>query len=148
MNLDPITEFNHEFRFLSNFWPAPLELDNIFYPTAEHAYVAYKTTDVQLRVQISEIETPGKVKRFGRDMELREDWDTVKLAVMTRIVTAKFEQNPDLMPLLMKTAPRTLIEGNSWGDTFWGESPIGTGKNNLGKILMAIRDDITRRTYD
>jgi predicted NAD-dependent protein-ADP-ribosyltransferase YbiA (DUF1768 family) len=44
----------------------------------------------------------------------------------------------------MKTKPFELIEGNTWGDKYWGQCPIGNGRNELGKILMAIRDDITK----
>lgn len=34
-----------------------------------------------------------------------------------------------------------LIEGNDWGDTFWGMVD-GEGENNLGKILMRVREEI------
>lgn len=29
-----------------------------------------------------------------------------------------------------------LIEGNTWGDKFWGQCPIGIGRNELGKLLI------------
>jgi hypothetical protein len=32
-----------------------------------------------------------------------------------------------------------LIEGNTWGDTFWGVCN-GVGENNLGKTLMNVRE--------
>ena len=34
-----------------------------------------------------------------------------------------------------------LIEGNEWGDTFWGTCD-GIGENHLGKILMRIRNEM------
>ena len=34
-----------------------------------------------------------------------------------------------------------LIEGNTWGDTFWGQVD-GKGENKLGKLLMKIRDEL------
>lgn len=43
--------------------------------------------------------------------------------------------------MLINTGDAELIEGNSWGDTFWGECN-GIGENNLGKILMKIRKEI------
>lgn len=49
----------------------------------------------------------------------------------------------ELRKKLDSTKGYELIEGNSWGDRFWGQSPLGTGKNELGKLLMSIRDDIT-----
>src|SRR4051812_21328901 len=44
-----IAEFQGEYRFLSNFWPATVEFEGIRYPTAEHAYQAAKTLDAKER---------------------------------------------------------------------------------------------------
>jgi len=57
---------------------------------------------------------------------------------MYEVVSAKFLQNPPLMFKLIHTDDQELIEGNSWGDTYWGVCR-GSGQNKLGKILMAIR---------
>lgn len=142
-----ITRFEKDYRYLSNFWPCKVEFEGIVYPSAEHAYQAAKTLDRNVRILISELPTAGAAKRFGREtIKLRPGWDKMKIIYMITIVSAKFNQNPDLMELLMGTKPALLIEGNTWGDTFWGECPLGNGKNHLGKILMTIRDDITRLT--
>ena len=42
----PITEFQNQHRFLSNFWRAEVVHEGIAYPSAEHAYQAAKTLDV------------------------------------------------------------------------------------------------------
>lgn len=140
-----ITSFSGKYRFLSNFYPCKLVYDYIEYPSSEHAFVAHKTKNRELRLKISKIQTPGQVKRFGRsEIQLREDWGLIKINVMRQIVEAKFEQNDDLMKMLMETKGYHLIEGNTWGDRFWGESPLGNGRNELGKILMSIRDDVSR----
>lgn len=139
-----IASFSGEYRFLSNFWIAPVEYEGIVYPSSEHAYQAAKTLNKDLRGAFAEITSPAEVKRLGQTITMRPDWDDVKINVMRDIVTAKFEQNPELMKMLMATKGHDLIEGNTWGDTFWGECPIGKGRNELGKILMSIRDDITR----
>lgn len=139
-----IASFSGEYRFLSNFWKAPVEYEGILYPSSEHAYQAAKTLNKDLRGAFAEITSPAEVKRLGQTIAPRPDWDDVKINVMRDIVTAKFEQNPDLMKMLMATKAHDLIEGNTWGDTFWGECPLGKGRNELGKILMSIRDDIMR----
>lgn len=139
-----IASFSGEYRYLSNFWIASVEYEGIVYPSSEHAYQAAKTLNKDLRGAFAEITSPGEVKRLGQTITMRPDWDDVKINVMRDIVTAKFEQNPELMKMLMATKGHDLIEGNTWGDTFWGECPIGKGRNELGKILMSIRDDITR----
>ena len=139
-----IQSFDGEHRFLSNFWPCKVVYEGIEFKSVEHAYVAAKTEWVVLRMFISMVESAGKVKRIGQKIELRKDWEIVKVPLMTNFTEQKYE-DPELDAMLSATAPFDLIEGNTWNDTFWGECPIGNGKNNLGKILMARRDDITRR---
>ena len=64
-----INEFQGEYRFLSNFWllDSPIVRDRIIYKTTEHYYVAMKTTDRNLRLQISFMKT-GEAKKFGREL--------------------------------------------------------------------------------
>jgi ribA/ribD-fused uncharacterized protein len=139
-----IVSFTGEHAFLSNFYPCDVLLEDMIFPSAEHAYVAAKTTDMKLREIIAENKmTAGQVKRYGRDLELRDNWDHIKLLYMTKIVESKFN-NKYLMSLLKSTRGYELIEVNSWGDKFYGQSPIGVGKNYLGKILMSIRDNVMR----
>jgi predicted NAD-dependent protein-ADP-ribosyltransferase YbiA (DUF1768 family) len=62
---------------------------------------------------------------------------------MRELVTIKFTTDPNLKKLLMDTHPQPLIEGNTWGDVFWGVCK-GQGENNLGKILMDIREELCK----
>lgn len=139
-----ITSFSGSFRFLSNFYPCKVVYEGIEYPSSEHAYVAAKTDNQLQKLAISEIPSASDVKRFGRQIKLKDNWENIKISIMKNIVEAKFDQNPDLMKLLQETRNYELIEGNNWGDRFWGQSPLGNGRNELGKILMSVRDDITK----
>ncbi len=67
----------------------------------------------------------------------REFHGTEKISCMKMIVKAKF-RDPKLKRLLISTRGHKLIE-NSPTDAFWGIGD-GTGRNELGKILMRIRD--------
>lgn len=81
-------------------------------------------------------------KRLGRKVDLRTDWDLVKLDVMRRVVRAKFEQHPNLAQYLIDTGDAELIEGNTWHDVYWGvDLKTDEGENHLGKILMALRQE-------
>lgn len=60
-----IEGFFNEYRFLSNFWPAVVELDGIRYPTVEHAYQAAKTLDRAARREMRIQKSPGKAKKKG-----------------------------------------------------------------------------------
>lgn len=134
-----ISSFRDEYFFLSNFYPVEIKLDGIVYPNAEAAFQAQKTLDVEERRKFSMLKNPVQAKRLGRKVKLRDDWEEVKLDIMTEVVSQKFLQHPHLIEMLLQTGDEELIEGNRWGDRFWGVCK-GKGKNNLGKILMKIRD--------
>lgn len=136
-----INLFAGEYSFLSNFYPAEVILEGIRYPTAEHAYQAAKTNSRSEKYRIADLDTPSKAKRAGRKLRLRSDWERVKLAVMDGVVATKFFSNPDIAQKLIQTGEATLIEGNGWGDVFWGVCN-GVGRNELGKILMEVRKDL------
>ena len=59
---------------------------------------------------------------------------------MERILRVKFS-SPDLKEKLLSTGDRYLVEGNSWGDVYWGVCG-GKGINMLGKLLMQIREEL------
>lgn len=119
-------------------------LDGAVYPTVEHAYQAAKSNNPSssYRAAILANPSPGAAKSMGRVVQLREDWNTVRLPIMSDLVWLKF-QHADLRSRLIATAGRTLIEGNSWGDTFWGVCR-GIGMNHLGRILMNVREHLIR----
>ena len=62
---------------------------------------------------------------------------------MHSILQAKFAV-PQLRDALLATGDAELVEGNTWGDTYWGVCR-GRGRNQLGQTLMRIRDDIRHR---
>ena len=146
-----ISEFQGEFRFLSNFWPCEIELEGIRFPSVEHAYQAAKTLDINTRIQMSLLDTPGQVKKIGKSIELRPDWEEIKIEVMRELLKQKFDitKHYDLWLKLHMTKPDELVEGNWWGDTFWGVCK-GKGENHLGKLLMEIRyeTDVDRFPYE
>ena len=138
---EKVAEFQGEYRFLSNFWPAEVVYEGITYPTAEHAYQAAKTLDVDARRTIAALATPGEAKSAGRKLKLRDDWETAKFVVMEDVVRLKFTTHADLRAKLLATGDGLLEEGNTWGDRVWGIYQ-GSGENRLGKILMKVRDEL------
>jgi ribA/ribD-fused uncharacterized protein len=144
MRLQPyklkIAEFRNEFRFLSNFYPAEVVLDGLTYKSVEHAYQAAKTLDLCERDKIVVAPTPGESKRVGRSIRMRQDWEDVKVGVMKGLLIQKFS-NPELKRKLLDTGDAELVEGNKWGDCFWGVC-AGIGKNMLGKLLMEVRNEL------
>jgi len=139
----PITSFRGEAAFLSNMSSSPIKLGGVEYPTVEHAFQAAKTTDPTERAKILVAKTAGEAKKIGRTVTLRKGWTQMREEVMEKALRAKFEQNPELKKKLLETEGVELIEGNTWGDTFWGQVN-GKGSNKLGKLLMKIRDELMK----
>lgn len=153
-----ISEFQGEYRWLSNFWPVSVFADGLIYPSVEHAFVAGKTDDINFKLQCTE-ETlsAAQVKKLGQKVQLRPGWNEVKLGRMRNCLKWKFDKNehPDLYDKLLATGDVHLQEGNYWGDIYWGVSTVsrffkkhgrlilaGEGENHLGKLLMEIRSTL------
>ena len=138
-----ITDFHEEqYRFLSNFYEARIEYGGLVYGSNEAAFQAQKCITEEEKIQFTEY-GPGKSKGIGRRVQLRPDWETVKVGLMEEIVRAKFMQHPELAAKLLATGDKVLVEGNRWGDTCWGvDMRTGQGENHLGKILMKIREEL------
>lgn len=135
-----IDSFTGKYRWLSNFEPSVVMLDMDLYPTVEHAYQGAKTLDYEERYKVRHALTPGAAKKLGQKVTLREDWEDVKIDVMTELIQQKFSKDP-LRAKLLATGDAKLIEGNWWGDVFWGVCK-GKGQNKLGKILMKVRKEL------
>ena len=137
-----INSFDGEFAFLSNFYPSSVYFEGHKYPTNEHAFQAAKTSIEIERSFVASADTPGIAKRRGRSVSLRKDWEIVKDSIMYKLVLTKFKNNEDLKQKLLNTGNEELVEGNYWGDTYWGVDVKKGGQNKLGKILMRVREEL------
>ena len=131
-----VKEFRGDYSFLSNFHTCSVEYEGYTYQNVESAFQAQK--DLTRREEFTNL-NPTMSKRLGRKVNLRSDWEDVKVDIMKKLVKCKFDQHPDLKEKLLNTGDRLLIEGNTWNDTFWGVCK-GKGKNTLGNILMELRN--------
>ncbi len=137
---DVIDNFDGPYRWLSNFWVCPVtDSAGRTWSSVEAAYQAHKSDDYEIQCQFLPL-TPGAAKHQGQVVRLRSGWDDIRLDIMKKLVRAKFTQNQNLMRKLIATGDQELIEGNWWGDTYWGTC-LGKGENHLGKILMEIREE-------
>lgn len=138
--MNKIDSFKGPYRFLSNFYPAEVELDGVKYPSVEHAYQARKTNVRVEREIILNAKKASQAKALGQSVTKIEEWDEIKVDVMKELIRKKF-YNKVLRAELLDTGDAELSEGNWWNDTFWGVCK-GRGKNMLGKILMEVRKEI------
>jgi len=148
-----ITRFTGEYAFLSNFHPSPMKIDGLHYPTVEHYFQSMKAKKKQQAKEIRKAATPKEAKRLGARCTMRGDWNYYRLEVMRTALDHKFpgmsEKPHDLSTkLVLNTLDYGLIEGNTWGDKFWGMTWNNTkmrweGLNWLGTLLMARRAELT-----
>ena len=135
-----IDQFRGEFHWLSNFYSCPVPFEGLTFSNSEAAFQAAKSLDMKERVKFVDL-AAGQSKKLGRRVELRPDWEDVKIDIMRQVLKSKFTQNPELKAKLIATGDAELIEGNNWNDTFWGVCR-GKGRNHLGKLLMEVRAEL------
>ena len=125
--------------YMSNFYVAPFEAEGHTWQTVEHYYQAKKDRSKAALATFSKYTTPGKAKRAGQRIDLREDWEDVKVEVMLDALRFKFGQNEDLKKKLLDTGNEVLHE-DSPVDFIWGWQ--NNGKDLLGKCLMKTREEL------
>ena len=145
-----IDSFRGEYAFLSNCHPAQggIELEGAKYPTVENAFQAAKTPDVEDRKPF-ETATAAAARRMGKRVQLRSDWDYARVEIMRGLVRTKFAE-PEMSTLLLATADEKLVDGNKWHDNYWGicmcpRCKGEKGLNWLGRILMAVRNELSEK---
>lgn len=127
----------------SNFSPHPIHCRGLDWLTVEHYYQAHKFVGSQhqeLVTLIREAATPELAAALGRNpqYQVRSDWEEVKLEVMWEGVLTKFSTHLEIQSVLLATNDELIVE-DSPTDYYWGCGLNGDGRNELGKMLMAVR---------
>lgn len=145
-----ILSFSGDYRWMSNFWPSLITIGETQWPSVENAYQYSKFSHLKC-VEVFLSVTPSRAKKIATDMSkhIRADWDEVKYKYMRKLQYEKYLQNYDLGYKLVQTGSVNIYEGNTWNDLYWGVKldDITTGQNNMGKILMEVRDTLRSKGY-
>lgn len=132
-------------RWLSNMFPCEIDVGKWKFMSVEAAYQASKYNHSD-RIVKNFQNLPAIIsKKYNQYLKagqvpIQKNFEDNKLKIMNFLLRKKFE-NPYLREKLVLTKGRDLVEENNWHDTFWGVCH-GEGQNNLGKILMRIRDEL------
>ena len=143
----------------SNHHPCVFVCDDVRYNCSEQYYMhqmAIKANDTQRANAIMEADDPVTQKHIARDVVKPKEWIKLAPAVMMNGLRAKFLQNPTLSDYLTKTKDYQLAEASPY-DTYWGiglsfDSPVKSdaqnwkGKNQLGRLLVDLREEILKPT--
>lgn len=131
----------------SNLYKRPVVLDDIEYPTAEHAYQAGKARKESVRKWLMDAPSPSLLAMAAHGLyvwDVSPDWSKTKFDRMRRVLVAKYTQHDDLKDLLLSTGDARLVEVATVDNPvnrLWGEVK-GVGKNMLGVLLMEVRQQL------
>lgn len=134
------------YGYLNNFKKSPMFIYGRWWKNVESAYQAQKTIVPQEYDKIWSAKHPREARDLGQLVQIRKDWDTIKIPTMFDCVLAKFVQNAEFRDRLFSTGVEEIAE-DSPIDSFWGLGPDGNGQNNLGKILMEVREVLRTKEY-
>lgn len=116
---EPILEFKGDHFWLSNFYSSAFVYRGLRWFTSEHAFQAMKSLDPKIWTVVQNLRTAREAKVYGRHLDLRKDWESVKLEFMEEVVLTKFCK-VSLREKLLGTGDAYLSEGNWHKDDYWG----------------------------
>ena len=122
------------FGVLQNNFPAPITVGGTTYPTVIHAYWALSVDDDDLRKRIAATENPHQAKGLAEGAPRRQHWADARLAVMSCLLRAKFNQHPQLADVLLSTGDATLVSNESAFSRFW--------THWAGRLLEVVRAEL------
>ncbi len=123
----------------------PIRLGDEHWPTVEHYVQAQRFDCKKLQAEVRAAMYAFEAKALARQRPdaLRNDWEIVRDDVMESAIREKFRQHPCLRDALKATGTEEIIEASPM-NTHWAVGAAGTGKNMLGRIMMKIRDELSR----
>lgn len=141
VQMSRIPSFRGCLDFLSNMYVTPIFYYGKQYKSTEHAYASMKCLNEIDAEKVRLAQTPQNAKLLARSFLLKPNWNDIKLHVMEDLLRIKFS-NERLKEMLLETGDIEIKELCSWNDTYWGIYR-GIGDNNLGKLLMKIRKELS-----
>jgi ribA/ribD-fused uncharacterized protein len=131
-----------------NHSPHRIVYEDKIYPTATHLHEALKFLPnfpgMAERIRLTQKATDVYDISSSMAVSQRPDWASVFLVEMEEVLARKFRQHADLREkLVMETGERPLVYSDPL-DSFWGVGPQGDGQNQLGRVLMRVRDRLRR----
>ncbi len=106
---------------LSNFYPCIFkDKAGLVYNSNEHYFQAMKFPhNPEHQQKIRDDPDPDNAYTYGRAVQFRKDWDSVRHDVMIQGLYFKFTQNDDLKKLLLETDDALIIKHDEQ-DAYWG----------------------------
>ena len=153
---DRTLAYQSEFAPFSNFYSCRMVFGQQAFFCLEQAYqfVRAKTLHKPLLATKIFLSRDVKyIKQVAGDLGTSEAWENKKFDVMYECLKRKFDQNPALRALLLKSGDLELVEATP--DRLWGcgatlssnalRKRNWPGQNKHGQILMTVRQEYQRK---
>jgi N-glycosidase YbiA len=144
------TASDGDYKEFSNFYKSPFTVGGKDYISVANYFNSMKFAEddeafaEEIRNQKNPALTRAKATSV-KDHAARADWETEKLNIMRAGLLAKFNSDPALKQKLLDTGDSPLestIEEEMRMKGFWSVGEDATGENNMGKLLMSVRNEL------
>ena len=140
--MEKVCGFQGEYDFLNNDYPCKIfcQEDGLTYSNVTSALIAHKTNDIGARRKIARL-SGAKARKKESLLYGNDEYEYTKDDILYKLLYIKFNSNNKLKEKLLSTKNKQLLNIVSYPDTEYGIY-LGNGKNNLGKMLMKLRDEL------
>ncbi|MFD8422535.1 NADAR family protein [Streptomyces sp. NPDC059466] len=127
---------------LRNEYPVPVTFAGETYSSVLHGYWSLSAADDSDRRRITDAPTVREAHELGGRATRRPDWPSVRLAVMTGLLKAKFAQHIELADILVSTGDATISYTGLSDSPFWRDAADSRGRNWMGRLLELTRAEL------
>ena len=128
---------------LSNFYPTTISAWGMNFLSVEQGYTYYKAQTMNeptLARNIMYTQMARGAKKIGDSIITDQRWQKIKNEVMYYLLQQKAKTCHIFREKLQASQNAVLLEDTE--NEYWGRGKNGTGENNLGRLLMTIRQDL------
>jgi ribA/ribD-fused uncharacterized protein len=123
----------------SNFSLHPVNIEELgVFATAEAALQAHKSDDIEYIQKQLTVSNPTISRALGCKIKSKENWRKEAPSILYKILRNKFDQNKELIDVLLNTGLSPIIY-HTRTDDFLGDG-YANGSNLLGKNLVKLRN--------
>ncbi len=143
--MERINFAENRFHYLSPFSAHRIEIWGEVFATVEHAYQASRIKPGPEHDAIKNAPSPLDAWREGQKYKNNPDLAVPnfdKYAIMEELFRAKIAQHPDIVDVLKESGDAELQKVITT-DSYWGTGPDGSGENQMGKLWMKLRVELT-----
>lgn len=146
MLITAIDRLRDEYYFLSMLSNSEIKIGDKIHNSIYDAYVFSKEEFIKEVIEANNYRKIEKNRKDERYNAIILSWEQIRFFVMKSLIKNKFS-DPVLKEKLKNTLDSEIVDNNLYHDNFWGNCTCKkckdiVGKNNYGKLLMEVRNEL------